>query len=173
MLRYQITTDFNGIVIFEPHRLKQFFGGRIAEGTDLFTTFMSSDDGDEVIKQGIIIPILAIDDAGYSIEFYLNEKSARPQEQIVFENGIFPLYVEKQLVLADLVVLKEWIENLGWTVVDVPSGYYQVTIRGFKQENRLGHLTDCGYEVFLDSTTSLPQLTATLEINSRVLIPPS
>jgi len=172
MLRYDVITDFNGIVIFEPGRLIQFWGGRIDEGTDLFTYFMSSDDGDEVIKQGIIIPILAIDDAGYSVEFYVDEKSDRPKEQIVFENGDFPLYVERKLVLADLAVLKEWIENLDWIFVDIPPGYYDVTIRGFCEKDQKGHIADCGYEMILRSTTSLPKLSASLEMNSKVLLMP-
>jgi hypothetical protein len=80
-LRYDVITDFNGIVIFEPDSLIQFWGGQIQEGTDLYTHFMSSDDGDEVIKRGIIIPILAITDAGYGVEFYINEKSDRARRK--------------------------------------------------------------------------------------------
>jgi len=173
MLRYTVITDFNGIAIFDPDRLIQFFGGQIAEGADLFTHFMSSDDGDKIVEQGIIIPILAIDDGGYSVEFYVDEKSNRPKEQVVFENGVFPLCIEKRLVIADLVVLKEWIEGLGWIQVDVPPGYYKATVRGFCERNRNGHITDCGYEVILESTTSLPEPTASLDSNSRVMIPPT
>jgi len=170
-LRYNVITDFNGIVIFEPDRLIQFWGGQIQEGTDLYTHFMSSDDGDEVINRGIIIPILAITDAGYGVEFYINEKSDRAPKEIVFENGIYPLHVKSRLVLADLAVLKEWIENLGWIFVDVPRGYYGVIIRGFAHENRKGHIVDCGYEAILESKRSLPKYTATQEANCQVLIP--
>jgi hypothetical protein len=139
VLRYDVITDFNGVVIFDPDRLIQFCGGHIDEGADLFTRFMTSNDGDKVIEQGIIIPILAIDDAGYSVEFYIDEKSDRPKEQIVFENGDFPLYIEKKLVLADLAVLKEWIEGLDWTYLDIPPGYFKATVRGFcKKKNQQG-----------------------------------
>jgi hypothetical protein len=172
MLRYDVITDFNGIVIFDPDRLIQFCGGHIDEGTDLYTHFRSSDDGDKVVELGIIIPILAIDDAGYSVEFYINEKSNRPEGQIVFENGDFPLYVEKRLVIADLVVLKEWIENLDWIQVEAPPGYYKSTIRGFCKKNRKGHIIDSGYEVILKSTASLPKFTASLDIDSKVLVIP-
>jgi hypothetical protein len=171
MLRYEIITDFNGIVLFEPNKLVRFFGGHIDEGSDLFTRFTSSDDGGKVVEQGIVIPILAIDDAGYGIEFCIDENGRRPPEQILFENGDFPLHVEERLVLADLAVLKEWIEGLDWTFVDVPPGNYKVTIRGFRQTNELGHVTDCGYELVLKSTAALPEFTGSLEINSRVLIP--
>src|SRR5262245_33544613 len=124
MLSCNVIVDFNGIVIFAPDKLIQFWGGHIDEGTDLYTHFMSSNDGDKVVELGIIIPILAIDDAGYTVEFYINEESNRPKAQIVFENGDFPLHVKKRLVIADLAVLKEWIENIGWLQVDVTSGYY-------------------------------------------------
>jgi len=173
MLRYNVITDFNGIVIFDPDRLIQFWGGNIDEGTDLYTHFMSSDDGDKVIELGIIIPILAIDDAGYTVEFYINEISNRPKGQIVFENGAFPLHVKKRLVIADLAVFKEWIDNLGWIQVDVPPGYYKAAIRGFCKKNRKGHITDAGYEVILKSTKSLPKFTGSLDVDNHVLLIPT
>jgi hypothetical protein len=116
---------------------------------------------------------LAIDDAGYSVEFYINGKSDRHKEKIVFENSGFPLYIEKKLVLADLAVLKEWVWDLDWTYVNVQPGYYQATIRGFCEKNRQGHITDCGYEVILESTASLPKFTASLDMNYKVLIIPN
>jgi hypothetical protein len=168
MKRYDVGTDFNGLVIFAPDRLRNFYQGEIAEGTDLFSRFTTLEEGDEMLKRGIIIPILAIDDGGYGVEFYVNEKSARPADQIVFENGVFPLQVERRLVVADLAVLKEWVDDLDWIDVDLSPGAYAATVRGFHQKNSLGHLVDAGYEIHLTPTETLPELTATLEINAKV-----
>lgn len=168
MFRCVVNTDFNGIVIFEPFRLREFFGGQIAPGTDLFSLFRTTDAGDQVLKAGIVIPILAIDDAGYSVEVLVNEKSARPISQIKFTNGVFPLVVERRLVVADLVVLKEWEEDTAWIDLPVPTGIYAGNVRGFRVRDDQGSVVDCGYELILESTYAVPILSGTTDINARV-----
>jgi hypothetical protein len=163
-----VNTDFNGIVIFEPYRLAEFFGGSIAPGTDLFTEFRSSDLGDRVLEAGIVIPILAIDDAGYTIEILVDEKSVRPPSDIKFSNGIFPLRIRERLVVADLAVLKEWESDLGWIDIPVPAGIYAANVRGFQRRDNHDVIVDCGYEVSLQTVTEMPVLTGTTDINARV-----
>lgn len=168
MFRCIVNTDFNGIVVFEPYRLANFFGGSIAPGTDLFRMFRTSEAGDEVLKAGIVIPILAIDDAGYSLEFFINEESKRPTSEIKFTNGIFPLHVERRLVAADLAVFKEWEEDTDWIDVPVPTGIYAAQVRGFRARNEQGVIIDCGYEIVLETTNKMPALSGTTDINARV-----
>src|SRR5262245_8846252 len=124
-----VITDFNGIVLFEPVLLRERYGGAIAEGTDLFTRYRTSDEGDAVLAAGLIVPVLAIDDAGYDAMIRLSSEPAYVPGQIVAENGIFPLRVKERLVIADLVVLKEWMDDLGWIDVPVSPGNYAVTVR--------------------------------------------
>jgi hypothetical protein len=54
------------IVLFDPDALTQFYG-RIRTGTNLFKRFTRTIDGDEILERGIVVPTLAIDDAGYTI----------------------------------------------------------------------------------------------------------
>jgi hypothetical protein len=67
MWRGKVITDFNGIVLFEPTLLKERYGGAIEVGRDLFTEYITTDEGDDVVTAGIVVPILAIDGAGYDI----------------------------------------------------------------------------------------------------------
>ncbi|MDC7241686.1 MAG: hypothetical protein PQJ50_15130 [Spirochaetales bacterium] len=163
-----IQTDFNGIVIFEPTRLEAFYGGTIDENTNIFDKMLKTDDGEEVLKQGIIVPILAIDDAGYDIEFYLNDISMRSRDNIVFTTGIFPLHVEERLVISDLAVLWNWTENVGWTDISISPGYYETTVRGFK-EVKNSVIESCGYEIHFKGVSELPKLTGTTDIDFKVL----
>ena len=168
MFKCSVNTDFNGIVLFDPYRLIEFFGGAIASGADLFTLFRTSDVGDQVLQAGIVIPILAIDDAGYSLEVLIDEESARPLSDIQFSNGIFPLHIQKKLVVADLAVFKEWEEDTGWIETPVSEGFYAATVRGFRTRNEQGHIVDCGYEVSLKTVTEMPILSGSTSINARV-----
>ena len=169
MLRYEAGTDFNGLVIFEPTRLVASFGVCIEENTDLFTLFTTTDKGDMVLREGIVVPILAITDAGYTVEFYIDESSKRPASCIKFENGVFPLKVDERLVLADLIVFKEWSWDTDWIDVDVPPGVYAATVRGFTEYDKNGHIEDAGYEILLRSCDTLPELTGATDVNSQVL----
>lgn len=168
MFKCVVNTDFNGIVIFEPYRLADFLGGSIAPGTDLFTMFRNSDAGDEVLKAGIVIPILAIDDAGYTLEVLIDEESTRSSSDTKFSNGIFPLWVQRRLVVADLAVFKEWEEETGWIDIPVPIGIYAANIRGFCKRNDQGVIIYYGYEIDLKTESSMPAFSGTTDINSRV-----
>ena len=168
MKKYEVYTDFNGIVIFEPTRLCNYFGGQIQEGSDLFSLFTSSEVGDDVVKQGIVIPILGIDDAGYSVELYINEQP-NVKQNIIFENGVFPLAVAERLVIADLAVFKEWIYDLGWIDLDVARGFYSCVLRGYSEKDVDNNILDCGYNLILTQTDQLPDFTGKLDIDSKVL----
>jgi len=162
-----ITTDFNGIVLFEPTLLEAFHGS-IEEGADLFGRYRTTDEGDQVLSKGIIVPILAIDDAGYQVTVRQSHEAWQPPGEIVAENGVFALHVAQRLVLADLVVLKEWVPELGWTIIPVDPGYYVVNIRGFAARDAKRHITTAGYDIVLERTAELPAVSAELERNMRV-----
>ncbi len=165
-----IITDFNGVVLFEPHLLQQRYGGRIEEGTDLFTKFTTSDEGDAVLTEGLIVPILAIDDSPYKIIVRRSDEPKVNRGSIVVENGVFPLRVHQELVVADLVVLKEWTEGLGWNAVNIEPGTYAVRVRGFREVDSSGRrITEAGYEFILEPREVLPALTADVGKNMRVM----
>ena len=168
-----VLTDFNGLVLFAPDLLADHFGGAIPEGTDLFTRFMQTDDGDAVLAAGLIVPVLAIDDAPYTVIVRMaTEQSPIAAETVVVENGTVALAVATRVVVADLVVLKEWIDDLGWHDVDtgLEHGAYAVTVRGFRVLDAAQHtIVDAGYEFVLDPRPALPTVTADTGTKMRVM----
>jgi hypothetical protein len=165
-----VSTDFNGIVLFDPGLLRERYGGSIAPGTDLFTRYTTTDEGDAVIAAGLIVPILAIDDGGYEVIVRLTSEKSPHEEPAFVENGIYPLRIREGLVLADLAVLKEWLDDVGWQSVGMPRGRYAVTVRGFRSLDPTGHeIIRAGYEFVLNPVDSLPTPSADLGKNMRVL----
>ncbi|MGQ9609782.1 MAG: hypothetical protein ACUVWN_10780 [bacterium] len=165
-----VSVDFNGIVLFDPGLLKQYYRGVIEEGTDLFTKYTTTEEGDIVLARGLIVPILAIDDAGYDIVIRLESEQMPEQKPVIVENGIYPLHIGKRLIIADLAVLSEWAEEEGWQDVDMPEGLYAVTIKGFRELDVSGkRIISAGYEFILESRDTLPEFTADLAKNMRVL----
>jgi len=169
--QFFVTVDFNGIVMFEPHLLCAFYGGHIDSGTNLFQRFTTTEEGDEVLQKGIVIPILGINDGNYRVLVRYSHEVSPVEKGIILENSSFPLNVERRLVLADLSVLREWEEETGWQQVDGPKGRYSVTVRGFRFVQE-GIVSDCGYEFVLNLVDDLPKRTADLEKDMQVLTLP-
>jgi hypothetical protein len=168
MQTIDLAVDFNGLVLFDPTRLENFLGGPIVEGTNLWQRFTTTEDGDEVVNQGIVVPILGINDGSYRVVVRQEDERSVVSDPVVVENGEFPLSVQKRLVLADMAVLLEWTFELGWHDLDVSPGYYRVTIRGFRAIEH-SRITRCGYEIVLAPAPVLPPMTASLEKNMQVL----
>lgn len=163
-----VDTDFNGIVFFDPCLLRAQAGGSIAPGTDLFTRYTTTEEGDDVIAAGVILPLLAIDDGGYEIVVRRSDEEPPALGEIVVENGAYPLHVQQRLMVADLAVLKDWEEELGWQDCDVAPGVYSAVIRGFREAGVDGRITRAGYELTLQRVSELPAPTADLSKNLRL-----
>lgn len=166
---FEVITDYNGIVLFDPVLLKNCLNRKIPPGENIFEVFSSTSLGDEVLKKGIVLPIMAIDDGGYQINISINESYERPESEIVFTNGIYPLHVASQLIVSDLAVLREWYECEDWIETGIPKGMYSVSLVGFSQHKE-GVITNCGYDVNLTSEGYLPTLTANLEMSNQVMV---
>lgn len=89
MWKTKIVTDFNGLVLFEPSLLKKRYGDGLVVGTDLFSRYRTSDEGDAVIREGLIVPILAIDDAEHEVVVRFSTEDSAAVGDIVAENGVF------------------------------------------------------------------------------------
>jgi hypothetical protein len=164
-----IITDANGIVLFEPTRLRAFYGGAIAAGTDLYARFLASDEGDQVLAQGLVVPLHGIDDAGYEVVAHLAAEPWQPPGRMIVENGVFPLAGRERLVLADVAVLRSWADDLDWRDLTVAPGFYGVTVRGFQALAPSGKaITRAGYEYLLAPCATLPTRTADLSRTMQV-----
>lgn len=164
----RITVDYNGIVLFDPDALVRYFGGTIQEGENILERLTTTDDGDAVIAAGVALPILGINDSTYEV---LIRHASEPSElgcPIIVENGVFPMRVAARLVIADLAVLAEWTDDLGWQTVRIAPGHYGVTVRGFREiEN--SQVLRFGYELVFEPENQLPAMSASLEKNMQVL----
>jgi hypothetical protein len=152
-------TDYNGMVLFEPTALRDYYG-RIRKGTNIFARFMKTEDGDEVLRRGIVVPILAIDDASYTVIVRRADEVSPVDSDVIVTNGVFPFHVRREAVIADLAVFRDWEEDLDWHRVPIPSGRYSVTVRGFRRLAKRKHkILDAGYEFVLSSVRRLARPT--------------
>jgi len=158
-----ISAEYNGIVLFSPDGLVQHYG-HIEEGDNLFKRFTTTEEGDDVLRLGIVVPILAIDSDIYEIVVRLVDEPnpfANNGCELVAENGVFALKVISRLVLADLAVLAEWHAEEGWQYIpEVVAGNYSVTVRGWRKVDEHLHFEIAGYEFELRLVPDLPAVTA-------------
>lgn len=164
----EVIVDFNGIVLFDPTVLSAY-DPRIRTGDNLYRRFTRTDDGDAVVEQGIVVPILGINDSMYRI-VVRDEHEASPLDPatIIVTNGVFPLTVSERLAIADMACLLEWDAAGPWQWLDVRPGCYAVTIRGFRRiEHR--EVTEFGYEIVIAQRDRLPAFTGSLLRNMQVL----
>jgi len=62
MEKVEVVVDFGGIVLFDYSLLEEYFG-KIEIDENLYRKFITTKDGDEVVKQGIVVPIVGINDS--------------------------------------------------------------------------------------------------------------
>lgn len=168
MITTTLTVDFNGIVLFDPERLKQYFGGQIAAGTNVYRLMTTTQAGDDVLTQGIVVPIMGINDSTYEVILRTSDEPSPVAEQTIVSNGVFPLQVTGRLVLADMAVLHEWEAELGWQTLPVEPGCYAVTLHGFRfiADHRVQRF---GFDIEIESRVNLPALTGRLDTHMQVL----
>lgn len=168
MQKLDLTVDYNGIVLFNPAALAGRFGGSIEAGTNVLEQLQDTTAGDVVVAAGIALPILGINDSTYEFHIRLATEPSEVDSLCILENGVFPLQVSQRLVIADLAVLVEWADELGWKSVDVAAGTYGVTIRGFRAIEG-GRVVRFGYEAVFEPRDSLPAMSGSLVKDMQVL----
>lgn len=168
MQQFEVVVDFGGIVVFDDQGLRAYVGS-IAEGGNLYRRFTSTGDGDKVVEQGIVMPIIGVNDSSYRVLVRMDgEASAVPDELIIVRNASFPLRVTGRLIIADLAAFLEWYPEEGRHRIDVPQGCYAGAVNGFRKvENNV--VVDFGFEIVLTPTDALPPMTALLRQNMQVL----
>ncbi|NHZ95822.1 hypothetical protein [Massilia sp. CCM 8734] len=168
MQELDVVVDFGGMVLFDCAGLAAFYGG-VKEGANLYARLTGTDEGERVVEQGIVLPIIGINDSSYRVIVRLaGEASAIPDQLIVVRNASFPLRVTERLIIADLAVFLEWYPEQGWQRVDVAPGCYAVAVNGFRKvDNNV--VVDFGFEIVLTSAATLPAMSASLQQDMQVL----
>lgn len=163
-----LTVDFNGIVLFDPKRLKDYFGGSIDPGTNIYRRFTSSEAGDDVVRQGIVVPVMGINDSNYEVFLRSGDVPSRAAPDIILSNGVFPFEVAERAVIADMAVLLEWAEDLGWQTVPLEPGTYGVIVHGFRViADR--QVVRFGYDFEIRAEPMLPPASCDLSKDMQVL----
>ncbi|QJE00291.1 hypothetical protein HH212_09885 [Massilia forsythiae] len=168
MQEIEVVVDFNGIVIFDPERLKEYYGN-IDIGTNLLKRFTTTNEGEEVIKQGIVTPIIGINDSAYKVFVREDhEQSEIHPNSIILSNSFFPLGITNRAVISDLSTLYEWYPDENWIEIHIPVGFYSVKINGFHLiEN--DEIIDFGFEFVFSKEHILPKFSGSLTQNMQVL----
>lgn len=167
MQELEVIVDFNGIVVFDPSLLEEFFT-EMKPGENLYRRFTTTDDGDKVVDKGIMIPVLGINDSIYKVYVRsTHEESPIPSDLIMVSNGSFPFRVKERAIIADMATLLEWSPEENWQTLELPVGNYSVCVNGFRKiENN--EISDFGYEIVFRSCEVLPQFTGSLNKNMQV-----
>ncbi|OLH09223.1 hypothetical protein DXO246_13480 [Xanthomonas oryzae pv. oryzae] len=148
-------------------RLINYYGA-LAEGYNLWEDFTSTEKGDEVIRKGIVVPLLGINDGIYEVCVRMADESSIWDVLPLKENLGFPLEVSDRLVIADLAVFLHWSEGEGWLYLDLSPGFYSVDIAGYRKLIN-GVVASCGYDFILHHTNACPSLSAELDKDMQVL----
>ncbi|POA16745.1 hypothetical protein C1886_25590 [Pseudomonas sp. FW300-N1A1] len=161
-----------GIVVFDPVVLNDFVISNAIESHDLFDYFLNNEEvGRRAVENGVIFPLYQIPEMEYSI--FLKgagqESSFNGAGEVFCYSGIPIKVVSGLVVIADLNALMDWdsaffmnyrnvcAESLGNNdYLDVVSGCYALSIRGFKGLNY--PFVSLGYELEFESVESLPAL---------------
>ncbi|KAB0537869.1 hypothetical protein [Xanthomonas cissicola] len=84
---FKLSVDFNGLVLFDLSRLSDHYGG-LEVGRNLWADFTNTEKGDEVVRQGIIVPLLGINDGLYDVCVRAVNESTKWDVEQLKENGV-------------------------------------------------------------------------------------
>ena len=153
-----VQANLSGLAFFDLDLLKERYGPKLRKGSNLLKRYTTTDEGDSVIREGLVLPILSIKDDDYMVVVRTkDEEWGRPQKSVL-KTGIFPLRVQNQLVVTDLSDLNYWSGEGDWLTIPAAPGYYSVTVHGYEVEGEQD-LGGC-YELVLVPQETIPHLTA-------------
>ncbi len=163
MVRVSLDVRSNGMVIFDPAALIRHYGG-ITAGTNLFERYTTTDEGDDVITKGLIIPVLGILNTPKTLIFKTHGEPWEFEGDVWLDSEHHPLAIVAGLVVFDLAPLKSWPEDAPW--IPVPGfgpGTYRVAIRLYGRESVSDPNRAFGYIIEIEACAELPPLTADLD----------
>lgn len=162
----------SGIVVFDPVALNDFVISNAIQSHDLFEFFLNNEKvGRSAVESGVVVPIYQVPETEYS--FFLkgagNDSGFNGAIEVFCYSDIPLKVVSDLVVVADLNALMDWDEvffmnyravcadGLGNNYyLDVVSGFYALSIKGFKGLNY--PFVSLGYELEFKPVESLPSL---------------
>jgi hypothetical protein len=136
--------------------------------------------GDEVIKQGVILPIYTIPPIDYQIVVNEGESSSVRSDWVRFTTPPFPLTVGEcnKIVVADIYSIMDWEPafyqklhldgpKAPQAATKVSAGKYSVVVKGFTEREYVGRgPKNIGYELLLEKVAMLPVVAQDVDIES-------
>lgn len=169
-MRIKIDIDYNGLVFFDPITVQKVDEGA-RQGVNLLKRYTELDIGDDVLREGAFVPILAIDAATYILNIEVGDPPKNLGMDDVVANSNYALKVMEKAFVADLDALMDWRgQTSGWVELGISPGDYRVSIIGFRSCSS-EELIEAGYKVFFSKVESLPEITADTGKNMRVNYP--
>ena len=166
---FELSVDFNGLVIFDYPGIKALFGEVINSGDNILNLFTTTNKGDEVLDEGLALPIMGVDDGGYKVRFFVDEEPEINGRVTIFSDQFFYLNVQNTLYVADISVFWDWENYTGWIDAGVPKGHYKVSVTGVKIIDGSGSV-DYGYDIVMYSVADRFLRTSEPRSNSNVIL---
>ncbi|MFB9075939.1 hypothetical protein ACFFLS_13480 [Flavobacterium procerum] len=106
---------------------------------DLLTEFTTEETGDQVVKEGIIIPMIGVENHPYTIYFNLSDETPellKPENQLQHkQDGYCLTVVNGQIYLYTIPYLRDFtkgtvdlLKKYKHATVELPNGFYNVSI---------------------------------------------
>jgi hypothetical protein len=166
LLQNDCFAELGGFVLVDPARLSEFYGGS-ACGRDLVTAFTTTDEGDRVVTEGIVIPLLGLAPGFYQIAVRRADEPPCIAVPLVTAPGWVLGTTTGELLICGLGYLTKWNEEQpSHRKVTVEPGWYSVEIRAALLEDA----DEEGlYELVLTPVTERPTFTASLSESLSLL----
>jgi hypothetical protein len=150
-----------GFVLLDAARLDHAFGGDAA-GQNLLHTFTTTDQGDEVARDGIALPVMGVDAGVYTVIVrHAGDRSPWPTPQLVADGWVLGTDTGS-LVLCGVGYLVDWNpDHPKHRHVTVPPGWYEVELRGYLLAH--DHPDDAAYEFVLTPSATQPPFSGQLD----------
>ena len=171
----EVSVEYNGIVVYDPLTVRDYYGGDVREGENLFARYTTTDEGDAVLAAGLIVPVLAIDDAGYEVVVRMAGERHPFDDHVVHRNHGFALRVTRRALVTDLYSLIDWSApaSAEYAELDLAPGTYRVDVDAFSRYVPGEGIVAAGYLFTFTPRPMLPPVEADAGAYMRVLDQPS
>lgn len=174
MQQLEVGVEYNGLVLYDPQTVADYYGGGPRDGENLFARYTTTDEGDAVLAAGLIVPVLAIDDAGYEVVVRMAGERHPFDEFVVHRNHGFALLVTRRALVTDLYSLMDWSApaSAEYAELDVAPGAYRVDVDAFSRHVPGEGIVAAGYLFTFTPRATLPPVEADAGAYMRVLDQP-
>ena len=147
--------ELGGFALVDPSRLAEFYHGQV-QGRDLLTEFTTTERGEKVPTEGIVVPLLGVAPGFYRIIVRSSSEPSAIATPLVESRGWVLCAHTGKLVLSALGYLARWDnEHPQHRRIEVEPGWYEVEILGCPLEASEGD-EDGVYEIVLIKVEKRP-----------------